>query len=225
VVVGRRGRDVDQLFAVGLGHSAGSFAGRAMASLDHRLGLSRRVRHGRDVAAAAVHRNHGDGGAAGDRQVQCRKSYAIGPHVGDRFYRELRGNAFAALFSTFTPVLETALYNGMLDLSRHLIGYNLYEMFFRGIAAGFLIAAMVWLIPSAEAAQFFVIVLMTYLIATGGFVHIVAGSMSAFLLVFNGEASWLWALAQFTLPVLLGNIVGGTALFALIAYAQIMKEI
>jgi hypothetical protein len=48
--------------------------------------------------------------------------------------------------------------------------------------------------------------------------------MSAFLLVFNGEASWLWALGQFTLPALLGNIVGGTALFALIAYAQVMKE-
>jgi len=141
------------------------------------------------------------------------------------FTANFAGTLFAALFSTFTPVLETDLYNGMLDLSRHLIGYNLYEMFFRGIAAGFLIAAMVWLIPSAEAAQFFGIVLMTYLIATGGFVHIVAGSMSAFLLVFNGEASWLWALAQFTLPALLGNIVGGTALFALIAYAQVMKEI
>jgi len=32
------------------------------------------------------------------------------------------------------------------------------------IAAGFLIAAMVWLIRSAETVQFFVIVLMTYLI-------------------------------------------------------------
>jgi formate-nitrite transporter family protein len=84
---------------------------------------------------------------------------------------------------------------------------------------------MVWLIPSAEAAQFYVIVLMTYLIATGGFVHVIAGSMSAFLLVLNGEGSWLWMLTQFTLPVLFGNIVGGTALFALIAYAQAMKEI
>ena len=69
---------------------------------------------------------------------------------------------------------------------------------------------MVWLIPSAEAGQFYVIVLMTYLIATGSF---------------NGEASWLWMLTQFTLPVLFGNIVGGMALFALIAYAQVMKEI
>ena len=30
---------------------------------------------------------------------------------------------------------------------------------------------------------------------------------------------------QFLMPVLLGNIVGDTALFALIAYAQVMKGI
>jgi formate/nitrite transporter FocA (FNT family) len=141
------------------------------------------------------------------------------------FTANFAGTLFAALFSTFTPVLTTDLYNGMVDLSRHLNEYSLAEMFFRGIAAGFLIAAMVWLIPSAETAQFFVIALMTYLIATGGFVHIVAGSVGAFLLVLNGEMSWLAMLTQFTLPVLAGNIVGGTALFAVLAYAQVMKEI
>jgi formate/nitrite transporter FocA (FNT family) len=30
---------------------------------------------------------------------------------------------------------------------------------------------------------------------------------------------------QFLVPILLGNIVGDTALFALIAYVQVMKEI
>ena len=34
------------------------------------------------------------------------------------------------------------------------------EMLFRGIAAGFLVAAMVWLLPSAEAAQFHVIIIV-----------------------------------------------------------------
>jgi formate/nitrite transporter FocA (FNT family) len=32
-------------------------------------------------------------------------------------------------------------------------------------------------------------------------------------------------ISQFVVPVLLGNIVGGTALFALISYAQVMEEI
>lgn len=135
------------------------------------------------------------------------------------------GTFFAALFTTYTPTLSPELYKGMLDVSRHLTAHGFVEMFFRGIAAGFLIAAMVWLIPSSEAAQFHVIVLMTYLIAVGSFMHIVAGSVEAFLLVLAGELNWLAMLTGFTIPVLAGNIVGGTALFALIAYAQVMKEI
>jgi formate/nitrite transporter FocA (FNT family) len=135
------------------------------------------------------------------------------------------GTLFAALFCRFTPVLTPELFNGMLDISHHILGHSLPEMFFRAIAAGFLMAAMVWLIPSAESAQFYVIVLMTYLISAGGFMHIVAGSVEAFLLALDGQLGWLAMLGQFVLPTLVGNIVGGTALFALIAYAQVMKEI
>jgi formate-nitrite transporter family protein len=135
------------------------------------------------------------------------------------------GTLFAALFSSFTPVLSPELFNGMLDLSRQILGHSWLEMFFKGIAAGFLIAAMVWVIPGAETAQFYVIVLMTYLISAGNFMHIVAGSVEAFLLLLNGELYWLTMLTGFILPVLAGNIVGGTALFAMIAYAQVMKEI
>lgn len=137
----------------------------------------------------------------------------------------MAGTLFAALFCRFTPVLTPDLWQAMLDISHHLTGHSWPEMLFRGIAAGFLIAAMVWLLPSAEATQFHVIILLTYLIAAGGFVHIVAGSVEAFLLVLNGDINWLAVLTDFFVPALLGNIIGGTALFALIAYAQVMKEI
>ena len=140
-------------------------------------------------------------------------------------FANLAGTLFAALFCTLTPVLTPDLYRGMLQISHQIVGRGFVEMFFRGIAAGFLIAAMVWLIPGAETAQFYVIVLMTWLIAAGNFIHIVAGSVEAFLLVLNGELYWLAMITQFIFPVLAGNVVGGTALFALIAYAQVMKEI
>jgi formate/nitrite transporter FocA (FNT family) len=135
------------------------------------------------------------------------------------------GTLFAAIFCSYTPVLSPELYGGMLDISRQIMGHGWAEAFFRAISAGFLMAAMVWLIPSAEAAQFHVIVLMTYLISAGGFMHIVAGSVEAFLLMLHGDITWLMMFAHFTAPVLLGNIIGGTALFALLAYAQVMKEI
>ena len=137
----------------------------------------------------------------------------------------LTGTLFAALFCTFTPVLPSDIYSGMLEISRDLLGFSWWEMVFRAIAAGFLMAAMVWLMPGAEGAQLHVITLMTWLIAVGGFTHIIAGSMESYLLVFSGEWVWWRMITDFMVPVLIGNTIGGTALFALIAYAQVMDEI
>ena len=137
----------------------------------------------------------------------------------------LAGTLFAALFCSLTPVLPDELREGMLNISRDLSGLSFIDMFFRGITSGFLMAALVWMIPSAERAKFHVITLMTWLIAVGGFTHIVAGSMEAYLLVIGGEWSVWMLIGAFMVPVLIGNMIGGTALFALIAYAQVMEEI
>jgi formate/nitrite transporter FocA (FNT family) len=141
------------------------------------------------------------------------------------FLANIVGTLFAALFCRFTPVLTPELRHEMLGISRQIMDHTWLEMVCKGLVAGFLMAAMVWLIPGADAAQFHVVTLMTYLIAAGGFMHVVAGSMEAFLLALNGDLGWWPILADFFVPVLIGNIVGGTALFALIAYAQVMKEI
>jgi formate-nitrite transporter family protein len=135
------------------------------------------------------------------------------------------GTFVAALLCTFTPVLAPELKAAMLDIAGQMVNHTWMEMGFRAVASGFLIAAMVWLIPSAQAAQFHVIVMITYLIAAAGFMHIVAGSVEAFLLVLNGHLGVQPMVTDFFVPVLIGNIIGGTALFALIAYAQVMKEI
>jgi formate/nitrite transporter FocA (FNT family) len=137
----------------------------------------------------------------------------------------LVGTFCAALICTYTPVLTPELHDGMVAISRQIMGHGWIELVFKGAAAGFLVAAMVWLLPGAEYAQFHVVVLMTYLIAAGGFMHIVAGSVEAFLLTLNGTLGAWPLIADFLVPVLIGNVIGGTALFALIAYAQVMKEI
>ncbi len=141
------------------------------------------------------------------------------------FLANMTGTLVAACFITFTPVVSPELKAGMLEISRHGMAHDWPSMFFRAIAAGFLIATMVWLIPSARETQFHVVTVITYLIAAAGFAHIVAGSVEAFLLVVNGELALGHMLWAFTAPVLAGNVVGGTALFALLSYAQIMKEI
>ncbi len=137
----------------------------------------------------------------------------------------LAGTLAAALFIAFTPALDDTVRAAMLQIAADHLQYGWFETAFRSVTAGFLMAAMVWLIPAADAAQFWVIALITYLIGVGGFPHIVAGSVAAFLLAANGDVGVLHMLGAFSAPVLLGNIVGGTVLFALISYAQVMKEI
>jgi formate/nitrite transporter FocA (FNT family) len=141
------------------------------------------------------------------------------------FVANMAGTLIAALFCTYTPVLTPELRLTMLDISHHAVESGAFELLFRGVTAGFLIAAMVWLIPGADTAQFHVVTLMTYLIAVGGFAHIVAGSMEAFMLVVNRLLGVGSMIANFMVPVLLGNFFGGTVLFAVIPYAQVMQEI
>lgn len=137
----------------------------------------------------------------------------------------LVGTLVAAAFSSYTPVVSPELREAMIDVSREAMQHGWVEMAFRGITAGFLMAAMVWLIPATEGAAFYVIFLMSYVIALADAAHIVAGSVEAFLLLVNGELGFSAWLGGFMLPVLAGNIVGGTVLFALLSYAQVMKEI
>jgi formate/nitrite transporter FocA (FNT family) len=141
------------------------------------------------------------------------------------FLANMAGTLFAALFCTFTPVLTPELRDGMIAISGQLLEHSWLGTAFMAVGAGFLMAAMVWLLPGAEGAQFYVVVAMTWLIAAGGFTHVVAGSMEAFMLALNGGLGFWAMLGDFFVPVLIGNIVGGTALFALLAYAQVMQEI
>ena len=141
------------------------------------------------------------------------------------FLANMAGTLIAALFCTYSPALSPDVLNAMREIGWATMQHGWFAMFFRAIGAGFLVAAMVWLLPSATSSQFHVITLMTWLIALGGFTHIVAGSVEAFVLVVSGGLALPAMIFNFTIPVLLGNVFGGTALFALLSYAQVMKEI
>lgn len=114
---------------------------------------------------------------------------------------------------------------GMRAIARHLMADDASTLFWRAIVSGWLVATVVWLIPTAEAAAFFVIAMVTYLIAVLGLTHVVAGAVDVFLLVFDGEIGIGRAVTGFFLPTLAGNVIGGSALFALLTYAQVREEI
>ncbi|WP_170367727.1 formate/nitrite transporter family protein [Ruegeria arenilitoris] len=134
--------------------------------------------------------------------------------------------AFAiSAFLIHTPVLSLELVSVINDLSHHATGMGAWVGFLRGIPAGILIAAIVWMLPSAQNNEVLVIVIFTWMIAAGDFTHVVAGSVEMAVLMLQGQLPVGAAVFSFFLPVLAGNIIGGTAVFTMLAYAQIKPEI
>ena len=64
-----------------------------------------------------------------------------------------------------------------------------WPTFSKAILAGWLIAVMVWLLPSAGSSKILVIMFLTYIVGIGRFSHVVAGSVDSAFAVFSGGAS------------------------------------
>ncbi|WP_417518356.1 formate/nitrite transporter family protein [Marinobacter sp.] len=136
----------------------------------------------------------------------------------------LVGTFFTAAIGVHGGLITADTFAAILEISRHLAELTPFETFLRGIPSGFFIAAMVWMLPSAKGSEVLVIVMFTWLIAAGDFTHVIAGSNEIFTLVLNGEMHIFTGLASHIAPVLIGNILGGTGLFAMLAYGQVHEE-
>lgn len=137
----------------------------------------------------------------------------------------LTGTCLTAAITVFAGTIHPEHLPALLEVSREFAELTPAEAVIYGIPAGFFIAAIVWMMPSAEGAEFWVIIIVTYLIALGGFAHVVVGSAEAFTLVMTGELSVFDGLFGLILPSLVGNILGGTGLFAILAYGQVQEEL
>ena len=82
---------------------------------------------------------------------------------------------------------------------------------------------MVWVLPFAESARFWVIIMLSYLVGLGHFSHVVAGAVQAFYFAVAGQTSWLDVLDKYLLPTFIGNVIGGVALVAAINHGQVFS--
>ncbi|APG45631.1 formate/nitrite transporter family protein [Phaeobacter porticola] len=135
------------------------------------------------------------------------------------------GAFLIASFFALTPVLDDALHASMVEISKHATGMPPFIGMISGIPSGILIAAIVWMLPSTQHSEIPLIVIFTWLIAAGDFTHIVAGSVEMAFLIVQGMLPLGQAVFGFFLPVLIGNVIGGTAVFTVLTYAQIKPEI
>lgn len=141
------------------------------------------------------------------------------------FVGNMIGAAAASALAVFGHVNSDELLRSMLEVSSKLLEKTPMQVLLQGIPAGFLIGSVAWINSAMDDGKFWVVLTLTSAIALGGFTHVVAGAAEAFLLAFSGQANVAWALFGFILPALVGNVIGGTGLFAMLAHAQVKEEV
>jgi formate/nitrite transporter FocA (FNT family) len=135
------------------------------------------------------------------------------------------GCFIAAAFIAFMPAFDPDMLASITEISKHATDHGAWIGFAKAVPAGLLIAALVWMLAAGEQENFFIIVVMTWLIAAGGFTHIIAGSVEMAFLMLTGQLGLIAAIFGFFIPVLLGNVFGGTFVFGLITWGQVREEV
>jgi len=133
----------------------------------------------------------------------------------------LLGTYAFALILGRSAMFEPVVRQQFLQIGLSHLGLGFGDGLLRAIFAGWLIALMVWLLPAAGNGRLAIIVILTYFIGIGGFLHVIAGSATVLYAVVVGAVSWGTYFTQFFLPALLGNIIGGVALVAALSHAQV----
>ena len=136
----------------------------------------------------------------------------------------LVGTFLAALIPTIFPIGTPELMAAMIEISNHFSEREYAHTFFSAIPAGFMVAALVWMLPGSKGFEIWTIVVMTFAIGVTDTSHVVVGSAELFTSILSGDSGIGEALVRLFLAGA-GNIVGGTGLFAVLAYAQVSEEI
>jgi len=128
--------------------------------------------------------------------------------------------AFAAVVA-HSAVFSEAAKQQFARMGAHQVVNGFGTELLKAIFAGWLIAFMVWMLPSVDHAKIPLIIIVTYVVGLGSLAHIIAGSVEAFYGAFAGSAHWLPVITHFLVPTLLGNIIGGVTLVSALNKAQV----
>lgn len=137
----------------------------------------------------------------------------------------LAGTWIFAVALAFGHPVRPEVMRALSDLAQEAVQGAFGDTVLRAMFAGWLIALMVWLLPSAGSARPVIILILTYMVALGRLAHVIAGSTEAAFAVLIGSAGVQTYFAAFLLPTLIGNTLGGTILVALLNHAPVSPEL
>jgi formate/nitrite transporter FocA (FNT family) len=131
---------------------------------------------------------------------------------------------FAALLA-MPGLFDEEVTQSLVEIGQEAVSAPFGTTLIRAVFAGWLIATMVWILPSARSARMFVVIFVTYIVALGRFSHTVAGTIDAAYLVFSGNGTIEAFVVGFFLPTLLGNTLGGVLLVAMLNHAPLAANL
>ena len=134
----------------------------------------------------------------------------------------LIGAFLFALAAAHTDVFSPEVKHAFDEMGRRALEGGALTILARGVAAGWIIALMVWMLPAAGGAGFLVIAVMAWMVGAAHLSHVIVGAVEVLYLAAIGGTSYGTALMQFILPALLGNTIGGVALVAVLNHAQVV---
>lgn len=137
----------------------------------------------------------------------------------------LLGAAAISGLAIWGDLQADALRTAMVEVSAKLLEKSWSETLLTAIPAGFLIASITWIRSAANENGFWIVLAIAYFIGACSFTHVIAGAAEAFLLLWTGHVGAGWVFGGFIAPALIGNIIGGTGLFAMLAHAQVKEEL
>ena len=73
----------------------------------------------------------------------------------------LMGTFLVAYVMLHLPIFDTPTDEAFLEIGRKVMENDVSQMFAKGIVSGWMIATMVWMIPSMESAKMWIIILIT----------------------------------------------------------------
>lgn len=138
----------------------------------------------------------------------------------------LAGNVVGALgfaiIASHSGIFPPQLLAAFSVLGKGEIAGSFGRIFMKAVFAGWLIAAMVWMLPANESG-IAIVIIMTYIVGLGHFQHVIVGSTEVLFLIVSGHLFWSGYFSYFV-PTLLGNIFGGVLLVALFNHAQVATD-
>ncbi|WP_234567771.1 formate/nitrite transporter family protein [Rhodohalobacter sp. 614A] len=140
-------------------------------------------------------------------------------------FANLFGSSIMAFILANTGIFDADATAAAIKFGEHAVELSWWDLFWKAVIAGWIVASMVWLIHAARdmTARFITVYVLMFMIPSADLFHCIIASCEMFFVVFKGVVEW-YEYGRVVSAVIVGNTVGGVLLVAILNHAQVQEE-